>query len=629
SRTRVALDGLMIMTAAVTFSWYFVLGPVVQQGSQTVTARVLAAVYPLADLVLIACLLVLALRPGERALRPVVGLLAAGLLFVVVTDGVYGYERINGIYVTGTILDVGWPVGYALIALGVYLLRLTPAEALTGETSGDDSSPLAVRRVWRSLLSYALVPAVGLLAVYAWRTSAEGDGLAAGVYVGGGVLICLVVFRQALTIVDNARLYNRLQGTYLEMEQKNDALERSQGELRRQKEYSEALVANSPVAIVTMDLDRKVLSWNPAAEELFGYTREEAVGSGIHDLISTAPEMQDEGADFMKRIDREGYVGAVTRRNRKDGTLVDVDLLSVPVAVGEEHATTYLAMYHDITELQRSREQAEAANRSKSTFLANMSHELRTPLNAIIGYSEMLHEEAEDLGQEDFIPDLEKINSAGKHLLGLINAVLDLSKIEAGKMDLYLETTDVAEMVRDTAAVIQPLVDKNDNELRIHCPETLGSMRADVTKVRQAVFNLLSNASKFTERGTISLDVAREPGEDGEDRFTFAVGDTGIGMTEEQLGKLFEEFSQADVSTTRNYGGTGLGLALSRRLCRMMGGDITVESEPGRGSTFTIDLPAEVRDPADEMVEKGFEQPRVLQEDEEIEAAEGASTVLV
>ena len=570
---------------------------------------------------LIASLLILALRPGERALRPAVGLLVAGLIFVVVTDGVYGYERINDIYVTGTILDVGWPVGYALIGLGAFVLRLTPAATLTDEASGSGSSPLAVQGAWRSLVPYALVPAVGILAVYAWRTSAGSGGLTTGVYAGGGVLILLVLLRQVLTIVENARLYNRLQATYLQMEQKNAELVRSQGELSRQKEYSEALVLNSPVAIVTMDSDRKVLSWNPAAEELFGYTRDEAVGSGIYDLISTAPEMQDEGAGFMQRIDSEGYVGAVTRRNRKDGTLVDVDLLSVPVTVGEDQATTYLAMYHDITELEGARQQAEAANRSKSAFLANMSHELRTPLNAIIGYSEMLQEEAEDLEQDDFIPDLEKINSAGKHLLGLINAVLDLSKIEAGKMDLYLETFDVAKMVEDTAAVIQPLVHKNRNELRIQCPETIGSMRADLTKVRQAIFNLLSNASKFTQDGTIGLDVARE-----EDLITFAVSDTGIGMTAEQMGKLFEEFSQADASTTRNYGGTGLGLALSRRLCRIMGGDITVESEAGEGSTFTIQLPAEVRDPTSEPIESRVPQPRDSQENE---VAEGANTVLV
>jgi signal transduction histidine kinase/DNA-binding response OmpR family regulator len=237
--------------------------------------------------------------------------------------------------------------------------------------------------------------------------------------------------------------------------------------------------------------------------------------------------------------------------------------------------------------------QLELADRHKSEFLANMSHELRTPLNAIIGYSEMLQEDAVDLGAGQFSDDLKRINAAGKHLLELINAVLDLSKIEAGKMELYLERFEVAGLVRDIAAVIQPLAAKNANRLEVHCADAVGVMRADLTKVRQALFNLLSNACKFTDRGTVTLAVSREAG-DRPESVVFRVSDTGIGMTPEQLARLFEAFSQADAATTRKYGGTGLGLALSRRLCRMMGGDVTAESEAGRGSTFTIRLPAEV-----------------------------------
>jgi GAF domain-containing protein/CheY-like chemotaxis protein len=262
--------------------------------------------------------------------------------------------------------------------------------------------------------------------------------------------------------------------------------------------------------------------------------------------------------------------------------------------------------------------QLEVADRHKSEFLANMSHELRTPLNAIIGYSEMLQEDAADLGAEQFTDDLKRINAAGKHLLELINAVLDLSKIEAGKMELYLESFDVAGLVRDIAAVIQPLAAKNANHLDVRCPDEIGAMRADLTKVRQALFNLLSNACKFTDRGTVSLAVAREAA-DGQDWMVFSVSDTGIGMTAEQLAKLFEAFTQADAATTRRYGGTGLGLALSRRLCRMMGGDVTVESEAGRGSTFTVRLPAHVAD--------GVEEPTMSGEGES--ARSGPGTVLV
>jgi signal transduction histidine kinase/DNA-binding response OmpR family regulator len=246
-------------------------------------------------------------------------------------------------------------------------------------------------------------------------------------------------------------------------------------------------------------------------------------------------------------------------------------------------------------ELADKGQQLEIASRHKSEFLAHMSHELRTPLNAIIGYSEMLQEEAADLGTCELIPDLKKINAAGKHLLELINDVLDLSKIEAGRMELYLETFSVADLVRDITAVVRPLADKKANRLEVRCDGEAGAMRADLTKVRQALFNLLSNACKFTEAGTVSLAVARETADTAE-WVRFVVSDTGIGMTPEQMERLFQEFAQADAAVARTYGGTGLGLALSRRLCRMMGGDITVASESGRGSTFTIRLPAAVPD---------------------------------
>jgi signal transduction histidine kinase len=258
-------------------------------------------------------------------------------------------------------------------------------------------------------------------------------------------------------------------------------------------------------------------------------------------------------------------------------------------------------------ELQEANRQLAEASQHKSQFLANMSHELRTPLNAIIGYSEMLQEEAEDLGTESLVPDLQKVNAAGKHLLGLINDILDLSKIEAGRMDLFLETFGITDLIRDVAAIVQPLVEKNGNTLVVKCPEDVGEMQADLTKVRQTLFNLLSNAAKFTDHGRIELRVEREEWREesgldvasprstlGSPLITFAVSDTGIGMTEEQLGRLFEAFSQAEASTRSRYGGTGLGLAISRHFCHLMGGDLTVASTYGHGSTFAVRLPLTV-----------------------------------
>ncbi len=268
--------------------------------------------------------------------------------------------------------------------------------------------------------------------------------------------------------------------------------------------------------------------------------------------------------------------------------------------------------------LQLAKEQAESASRSKSQFLANMSHELRTPMNAIIGYSEMLQEEAEEEGLVGFLEDLKRIQSAGKHLLGLINDILDLSKIEAGKMELFIETFDLQEMIDDVTITVQPLVLRNNNILEVQSIEKLGTMHADLTKVRQNLFNLISNASKFTENGTVILSLTREI-VDGIDWVILKVSDNGIGMKPDQLEKLFTAFVQADPSTTRSYGGTGLGLAITKKFCEMMGGTIIVESQYGQGSTFTIRLPATVvelpaadQDPVNLQAYQSQSQGRIL-----------------
>jgi len=373
---------------------------------------------------------------------------------------------------------------------------------------------------------------------------------------------------QAAVAIENARLYTAAQ---------------------QQKQYFEDLVLNNPVAIVTLDTHHDIVSCNPAFVQLYGYSESEVVGRNLDDLIATETT-KSEAVDITERVLKGGALRHIGRRRRKDGTLVDVEVLGVPVVV-EGKLVGLMGLYHDISELSRARQAAEEANSAKSQFLANMSHELRTPLNAIIGYSEMLEEEAEEIGHPEIVSDLGKIRAAGKHLLALINDVLDLSKIEAGKTELYLEDLDVATMVRDVATTVRPLVEKNANELVVRC-DAPGNLYADVTKLRQMLLNLLSNASKFTDHGAITLEVERSPTD-----IAFRVTDSGIGMTQAQMAKLFEAFAQADSTTSKRYGGTGLGLAITRRFARMMGGDVTVDSAAGRGSTFTLRIPT-VRPPA-------------------------------
>jgi signal transduction histidine kinase/DNA-binding response OmpR family regulator len=263
-----------------------------------------------------------------------------------------------------------------------------------------------------------------------------------------------------------------------------------------------------------------------------------------------------------------------------------------------------------LTLAEQARDMAEAANATKSQFLANMSHELRTPLNAIIGYSELLQEEAEELGQDDFIPDLRKIYTAGNHLLGLINDVLDLSKIEAGKMDLFLETFDLNTVLKEVVSTIQPLLEKKYNTLTLAYDDQLGHMHTDLTKLRQMLLNLMSNAAKFTDKGHVRFEVKR----DGE-WFNFCVTDNGIGMTTEQLKNLFQPFTQADSSTTRRYGGTGLGLAITKKFAQMIGGTIWAESEFGYGSTFVLSLPVQAKITPDTQIETEAEPETLLKGD--------------
>ncbi|HMB85633.1 MAG TPA: GAF domain-containing protein [Methylomirabilota bacterium] len=361
-------------------------------------------------------------------------------------------------------------------------------------------------------------------------------------------------------------------------------------EIQRQKQYADALVETSPVAIATADLRGVVVGWNPGAERLFGYAAAEAIGRELVDLVATPDDREDvvANAQTARRGDR---LHAMARRARKDGTVVDVEMSTMPLVVdGAE--VGFIAIYHDVTELLRARREAETANEAKSAFLATMSHEIRTPMNAVIGMSGLLLNTRLSEEQRDYA---EIIRGSGDTLLTVINDILDFSKIEAGKLELESQPFDLRECVEGALDLVATRAAEKGIDLAYLLSDGVpAAIVGDVTRLRQVLLNLLSNAVKFTERGEVVLSVsARPPGRGAAlPELTFSVRDTGIGIPADRLGRLFQSFSQVDASTTRRYGGTGLGLAISQRLAEMMGGRIGVTSEEGVGSDFHFSIRA-------------------------------------
>ena len=394
---------------------------------------------------------------------------------------------------------------------------------------------------------------------------------------------------------------------------------RSQHLLQQIETYAQDVVDTVREPLLILDSSLRVHSANQAFYQTFHVSSEETenrliyeLGNGQWDIPDLRTLLEDivPMSSVFNDFELEHDFPVIGRR---------VMLLNARKLREGSHAELLVLAMEDVTERRRAegevakaKEAAENANRTKSLFLANMSHELRTPLNAILGFSEMLQEEAVERNLQDFEADLQKISTAGKHLLGLINDILDLSKIEAGKMELHLEVFGICDLITEVASTIEMQVAKNGNTLEITCAPDIGAMRADQGKVRQGLFNLVSNAAKFTHGGRIKVEAERQF-MDGSDWIMFRVSDTGIGLSSEQIVRLFQSFTQADASTTRKFGGTGLGLALTRRFCQMMGGDVTVHSVPGEGSVFTIKLPATVSEPIGEPVVSIEDRPETSQ----------------
>jgi PAS domain S-box-containing protein len=392
--------------------------------------------------------------------------------------------------------------------------------------------------------------------------------------------------------------------------------------LKQSAQQMRAVLDSSPVAVAIVGSGGQLLYTNHRHDELYGVPADQ-MPKNARDLYVDAAQRDR----FLEIFHRDGELINAEMHNRRPDGGTFWSLLSWK-RTEYDGQPVLISWIIDITArkraeaaIQEARRVAEQANRTKSDFLANMSHELRTPLNAIIGYSEILIEDATDRGDEPSVGDLQKIKGAGKHLLGIINDILDLSKIEAGRMDVYLEQVFLPKLIEEVHTIVEPLMSKNGNRLIADCPADVGSLRTDLTKLKQSLINLLSNAAKFTKQGDVRLSLTRITDEDRPARIRFAVSDSGIGMTEEHIGRLFQAFTQADSSTTRHFGGTGLGLTITKHFCTMLGGTVEVSSKPGEGSTFTITLP-------DQTLHAAPAQSAAVRKAAK-DRADGAMTVLV
>ena len=527
-------------------------------------------------------------------------------------------------------------IAVAQMLMGALLIHLTGGRIETHFHVFGSLAFLAFYRDWRVLIPATVVVALDhMLRGFFWPQSVYGVVVASQ---------WRWIEHAAWVLFEDVFLFVACRRSIVEMQltaERTATLERevrtrqeAENDARNARARNDAVLDVALDCVILIDDSGRITQFNPAAVRTFGYSEAEAVGADLVEAIFPA-DRRGPLREALARYLATGDTAILNRRLeltaiRKGGESFPAEIAIAPIST--EGAKMFAAYVRDITERKRierelasytnvleaahetqrkdaerlavlvselrvAHQRAEKATRAKSEFLASMSHELRTPLNAIILYSELLQETAEDGGQTESIGDLKRIQGAGKHLLDLINGILDLSKIEAGKMVLSLETFHINTMVAGLVDTVRPLVEKNRNTLTVRGADEMRPMHADLTKTRQILLNLLSNASKFTHDGTILVEI-RERSVDGAAAVEFSVTDTGVGMTLEQTQKVFDPFTQADVTTTRKYGGTGLGLAIVARFCDLMGGSVWVESRPGEGSRFVVRLPLEMTDTA-------------------------------
>ncbi|HEX6554914.1 MAG TPA: response regulator [Ktedonobacteraceae bacterium] len=600
SRLMLLLDSLIAMGSLLAIGWYFLLGSLALASVQDPLSKFLGLYYPTSDIPLLTCVILLLLRSRGRVYQAtarrisliVVGL---GLCFFVTSDILYNMLQNAGTYVAGTLISAGWPCGIMIIGLGAYLRRFLPAtpaalieQRVRRRTKGVIFGP-------EQLVPYLLLGILFVVLVLNTLSSDKGQLALRPVLLFATIAVVgLVVVRQILTIRVNTGLYQ---------------------EAHSQRQYFEALMNVCPVAVASTDIDNTIVACNPAFEQLFGYTQAEIVGCNLDELISS-PEYRAEASTYSTLAQEGGIIQATTRR-RKDQSLIDVELLGAPVVV-EGGKVGFFGLYLDITErkqameaIEQARIAAEAANQAKSAFLATMSHEIRTPMNAVIGMTGLLLDTDLTSEQREYA---ETVRSSSDALLTIVNDILDFSKIEAGKLELEHQPFDLRECVESALDLLVTRATEKGLDLAYHLDDQVpAAIYGDVTRLRQILVNLLSNAVKFTEQGEVVISVeavecrfiehvpkdatATVHEQDGDGlpfhELHFAVRDTGIGISEEGMARLFKSFSQVDTSTTRRFGGTGLGLAISKRLAELMGGTMWVESQPGVSSTFHFTILAQ------------------------------------